>query len=89
MIDYIFLHLAGWQWPAVFNLADVMITFGCHDDAGASSVSRLSGDCRLLSLHSEFMLCTKEYDNTHWFGKQLPWALRYLQVLLEVDPGRT
>ena len=44
VIDYIFLHLAGWQWPAVFNLADVMITFGCvMMMLSASSVSRLSG----------------------------------------------
>ena len=45
VIDYIFLHLAGWQWPAIFNLADVMITFGCvMMMLSASSVSRrLSG----------------------------------------------
>ena len=45
VIDYIFLHLAGWQWPAIFNLADVMIMFGCvMMMLSASGVSRrLSG----------------------------------------------
>ena len=29
VVDYIFLNYAGIHWPAIFNLADLMITLGC------------------------------------------------------------
>ena len=29
VVDYIHLSYAGWDWPTVFNLADVFISVGC------------------------------------------------------------
>ena len=29
VIDYIYLNYHGWQWPTIFNIADVCVCLGC------------------------------------------------------------